>query len=501
MSNHLRLWILLVLLVGLIFTALALAELQRDWSHAPSVEPITLQLLSAGTLPLDSVDVIAVDRGGDTVALPLVKDRWVAEDLFVTDLRLVLPRGFESRLEAVIVTDGPKTFRYSTGALRAEWTVSTPDSAHAAYDSPQSLVLKRSHFPGLRSVIDWEGDDAVLIQAVTTSLWKTALCLLFLAAALLLVPFGRPVESEAGGRSRTGRVLLLCGAFAVFYGLLFFSFTRFEDTVDPRGDAWEYQAMAVGLVQGQGLNRLGGIEPFETYRFRNAANDSSDYQAQLRWWGGRFHHYRTPGYPAFLAGVYKVFGISPLRAKQVQLALLILVAAFLPFIGFTCWKSIGFYAGVIGGMIFFDSWYGIASRLYTECLIIFALFLFVLVFHLYERKKTLPRVLLLGFLCGLALLVKGDLIFLPPLVLLYLAYQVWKKTIPVRQAVAFALACVVTIAPWSIYASRMSGQMVILSTQGSAVLLEGNNEKVLADGAWHPEYKADPGAFYNREDI
>ena len=78
--------------------------------------------------------------------------------------------------------------------------------------------------------------------------------------------------------------------------------------------------MAVALVQGHGPNRLGGVEPFETYRFKNAEDDSTDYRAQCAWWGGRFHPYRTPGYPAFLAGVYAVFGISPARAQEAQLA-------------------------------------------------------------------------------------------------------------------------------------------------------------------------------------
>ncbi len=501
MRKNVRLWLLLISVVGVILAGLIGAELQRDWSHALTTRPVTLTLLPAGALPLDSVNVAARDRRGNTEGVPLVNGAWVAEDVLVSGLELSLPRSVVPRLEGVTVTIGQETYRFSAAELAAAWSVSSPDSVHVAYGSPASLGVERSRIPGLRTVINWAGDAAVLVRVVTAALWKTALCLLFLVLAVAVVPFGRPTESDAAGRGHSGRVLLVCSALALLYGLVFFSLIRYEDTVNPHGDAWEYQAMAVATVQGHGLNRLGGIEPYEAYRFRNAANDSADYRAQCAWWGGRFHSYRTPGYPAFLAGVYEVFGISPARAKQAQLAMLILVAAFLPFVGYAYWKSIGFYGGVIGGLIFFDGWYHIAATMYTEVLIIFVLFLFVLGFLLWERKKTLPRAVLLGVLCGVALLVKGDLVFVPLLVLLYLGLQAWKKAIPARQAAVFAVVCVLTVAPWSVYASRMSGELVVLSTQGNRVLLEGNNEEVAIDGNWHPEYASDPQAFYNRKDI
>ena len=500
MRTTLRFWSFLSVL--LIFAGMVLAELQREWTSDATAEPVTLSIASSGTLPLDSISVAALDRKGSSVDLALVRGTWVAAGQFVSSLRIRLPRGGEDRVSGISVAIGQQRVDVSGDLFRVSWLRSTPDSTRVIYDSPPSLGARRSRLPGLGGVINWAGDSAVLSRVLVSGVWKTALCSLAIALAFVVFPFSRPAgDPRTADRSSPGKVILLCAAFAILYGIVFFSATELDDTVNPHGDAWEYQAMAVAASQGHGLNRLGGVEPFEAYRFQNAINDSTDYRAACAWWGGRFHSYRTPGYPAFLAGIYTVFGDSPLRAKQAQLCLLILIAAFLPLLGFVTWGTTGLYAGIPAGFLFLDRWYGIASVLYTECLIMFVLFLFAFTFSFYERKRTLARAALLGFVSGVALLVKGDLVFIPVIVILVLLYRSWRKRGALIQAVVYGAMCAVTITPWSLYASRESGQFVVLSTQGSLVLLEGNNELAWTDGIWHPEYVTDSSAFYNRAEI
>jgi 4-amino-4-deoxy-L-arabinose transferase-like glycosyltransferase len=102
---------------------------------------------------------------------------------------------------------------------------------------------------------------------------------------------------------------------------------------------------------------------------------------------------------------------------------------------------------------------------------------------------------------GAAMLIKGVLIFIPPLTLLYLGVQAWHKRVSPTNAVVFAVVCLCTITPWSIFTSSRSGHFIVLSTQAKMVLLEGNNEGTWENGGWNPEYKRNPDAFYNRPEI
>ena len=57
-----------------------------------------------------------------------------------------------------------------------------------------------------------------------------------------------------------------------------------------------------------------------------------------------------------------------------------------------------------------------------------------------------------------------------------------------------------TVLPWSIYASAKSGAFIFLSTQNPKLLLSDNNELCL-DGGYHPEWSDNSAAFYNNDGI
>jgi len=122
----------------------------------------------------------------------------------------------------------------------------------------------------------------------------------------------------------------------------------------------------------------------------------------------------------------------------------------------------------------------------TEILITFGLLIFVLAFIYWQKRKHWPRVLLLGLITGINLLIKGSTMFIVPLTLAYFSYLFIKQKLKLNVLLIFIVGVVITVAPYSIYASIKSSQLVILSTQARVVILGGNNE-FAADGTWHRE--------------
>ena len=119
---------------------------------------------------------------------------------------------------------------------------------------------------------------------------------------------------------------------------------NFNDDGYFGGDTWEYQSMAINWATGHGL-KIGAIEDYSAYKLNESKGDS--YYKKFMKAGvnsGHYSHYRTPGYPIFVGIIYKLIGMSPSAVKQVQLIMIAITCASLPVIGFTIWKTYGFFA-------------------------------------------------------------------------------------------------------------------------------------------------------------
>lgn len=308
-------------------------------------------------------------------------------------------------------------------------------------------------------------------------------------------------------KSARGMIVLTAVLAVVYYGT-FSRVASFTGYADFGGDIWEYQSMAVNFAKGHGIARFGGIEDFSVYSFETDPAVSRVMPAPLEHFlkagknGGVEWFFRTPGYYLFLGVIYKIFGVSPLIAEHIQLILLATVAASLPLIGRHYWHKTGFWSGLIASPIAIASNYRFSGVLYTESLITFAVFLIVVAYALFEARRTVPRALLVGIALGLGLLVKGSLVFIPPLLGLFLCFRwLWtRRTSDFVHLSAIIVAAVLTIAPWSIYASTQSGRFILLSTQAESILLDSHNEYV-TNGAWYQEWRDDPQSFYNNDGL
>jgi 4-amino-4-deoxy-L-arabinose transferase-like glycosyltransferase len=249
------------------------------------------------------------------------------------------------------------------------------------------------------------------------------------------------------------------------------------------------------------LQIFGGVEPFETYKFEPFDSPPAYYNMFFAR-AGRQTFYRTPVYQLFLGLVYKAVGISPRTIKCLQLLMLVVIAAALPFIGLRYWEKSGFMAGLVAGVLYLATNRRLAEEIMTECLTAFAVFLVLVSFMAHERRRNMLTAVSLGLSLGFAPLVKGTLFFLPVLI----GAAILVRAAADRDAKAFKRLIVITtaatllIGPWTAYVRLRTGAVVVLSTQGGSQLLADNTE-YCADGRWHPEWAEKKDSFYHMDGI
>jgi 4-amino-4-deoxy-L-arabinose transferase-like glycosyltransferase len=181
--------------------------------------------------------------------------------------------------------------------------------------------------------------------------------------------------------------------------------------------------------------------------------------------------FRTPGYPAFLASVYALFGVSPWVALLVQLILnigtLVLVyvlagKAFTPRIGIA---AAAFYAVEPHAILY-------SLTLCSDTLFVLLFVAGVTTFVYALDKRTVPLFLLAGFFIGCATLVRPVSQFFPAVmgVFIIMMYKVgWAHRAKAIGAVFVAFLLVVS--PWA-YRNYTHYGSPSLSTQGGSFLLD-----------------------------
>jgi 4-amino-4-deoxy-L-arabinose transferase-like glycosyltransferase len=255
----------------------------------------------------------------------------------------------------------------------------------------------------------------------------------------------------------SSRVVYLCVLVVVAFALRLSAVMALRDihagpTHQLGSDSLEYDELARNLVQGNGYELTRG-------------HPSS---------------WRAPGFPFFLAAVYLVAGIHP-------------AAAYLSFCLLGALSCVFTY--LLARELLPESWsrvIGMLSAIYVPniyqattfwCENFFVPLLAVAVWLIVRYLRTERTWLLVtgGAALGLCSLTRGNAVLLLPIFLVILAGWQWAR----RQwrpgpTVAFAVAFLAVIVPWSARNWRIhQGRMVMISTVGGSTFYGGNNDRVL----------------------
>jgi hypothetical protein len=224
-------------------------------------------------------------------------------------------------------------------------------------------------------------------------------------------------------------------------------------------DESEYSGLARGILAGSGFRQA---VPRQGLRALPRTGEPTAF--------------RTPGTPAILATIYKVFGPNPGIARIVlsiatglvsPLLFLIVVLLFQrPLIG----ALLGVWWAVLPTSLF------LAGVLYGEESSCVILLLVLLLAILAERRGSVPLILMAGLVVGFGVLTRGFLLFTPFTVGLWLVLR-GKH----RLAVCLLLAASILPGAWVIRNGRTMG-VYELSTESWEAVWLGNNR--WARGSW-----------------
>ncbi len=239
--------------------------------------------------------------------------------------------------------------------------------------------------------------------------------------------------------------------------------------------------------------------------------DDADYDAIARHLvldHGYENHWFPPGYPLFLAALYGLAGPSLAAARLVQAALGAATCCLLYLIGR---DLVSPAAGRLAGLLLavYPGHVYMAWRLMAETLFVLLVALSVAAALALARRGGAARAAALGLALGASVLVKSNLLVLPPVLLLWVALDGWRRppgqeadlaagdpsrgrpraarAAAAEAALAAALCAAVALAIPLANAAGPAGRPWPLAGNGGATLWWANNP--LADG-----YFVDPDA-------
>jgi len=264
-------------------------------------------------------------------------------------------------------------------------------------------------------------------------------------------------------------------------------------------DQWEYQSMAVNFAKGHGINKFGCIENFEEYKFGRFNEYYDGKMDVFVKQAGDNDFYRTPGYPVFLGLIYKIFGINHDVGCKVTLIFIIVLSSLLPLFAYYFWKLKGFLIGILAFFLSIQYHMIFVSSIGTESLTTISYFLLIFAWLLYHLKQNIFSSVIFGIFMGIGLLIKGSFVFIPIIFCCYFLWSYFNTRLRTKLIHLFfiILSSILIVLPWSYYASSKSKSVIILSTQGSVVLLDSHNE--FSNGGWAPGWKNDKNSFYNND--
>jgi 4-amino-4-deoxy-L-arabinose transferase-like glycosyltransferase len=257
-------------------------------------------------------------------------------------------------------------------------------------------------------------------------------------------------------RSSTGRHY-----YAVIIGLALFSILLRITLLWSLGwaerplvdDEGKYHEMALSIASGQGFQLEG--KPTS--------------------WSG-------PGFPAYLASWYVLFGSKPNVGRSANTLLAGVLTVLVCFVGSRIFsREIGLVAGAITAV--YPSLVYWNLFMLTEILYACGLLAIALVFSFLYERPYVNRAILAGFFIGLVSYIRPiGLIMIPLIILWILIFLNTPFLKRILLTVVIFVSLILVLAPWTIRNYRVHHRFVPITTNGGVNLLQGNNPV-----SWAPE--------------
>jgi 4-amino-4-deoxy-L-arabinose transferase-like glycosyltransferase len=214
----------------------------------------------------------------------------------------------------------------------------------------------------------------------------------------------------------------------------------------PTSDAADYHQLASGLAEGRGY-----------------VNNAGEKTA-----------WRPPGYPLFLAGIYRTLGTSVPAATIVQVLLGSLTVLLLIIFGS---MIVGWREALVAGAIaaIYPGLFWLPRLLLSENLSVFLMLAALASAAMLLRTNHLSWAFVFGLLCGLSTLVRGANALVAAAVVAGLLFVTWKSaSLKWRQLVAVLLLIgggfFVILVPWATRNYRVFHRFVPIATQEGLAL-------------------------------
>lgn len=244
--------------------------------------------------------------------------------------------------------------------------------------------------------------------------------------------------------------------------------------VQPVSDTGWFVARGLDMAAGRGYTVLEGSFPLGGEQ----PDPSTTKLVPTAFW--------PVGYPAFLALLALATGGS--ERWLVVAAQVANIVLYLGVIGLSYWCSKVLFASELAARVTtfilatYPNHVAYTALLSSE---IFFLFLFMMGATLFIWGALRNHHIVLagaGFVFGLAILTKPQVLLLPLLLLLILRWRRWRDVL--TGGAVFYCAAVLVVLPWTVRNYLAFGELVFVSTNGGINLLIGNNPDATGSYMW-----------------
>lgn len=202
---------------------------------------------------------------------------------------------------------------------------------------------------------------------------------------------------------------------------------------------------------------------------------------------------KAPGYPYFLAGLFRItrigFSFFPLQCLIGGCLSILVVLVSAETFGD---PMAALFAGV--GAATHPVLINTASQLYNENIYFCLFFLCIWVYLRWYRAPSAALALACGCCAGVTALVRESMLVPFAALILWTVVSTWRKSrvAALWSALAMAIGVTAIVVPWTIRNYLATGELVPISTISLSVTGSGNNSCVAVEGWGTPFYRDDP---------